>query len=184
MAAKRLQSILPPFSISEALETTKIWSIAGKLNAKEPLKENPAVESLFWPLDRQEDAGGDRSMSHVFDHKHFDDLERGLQAGVAAGGAAVYCSDKEGWEVLPNELYNVAGYTGLNICWVYNQKIDTWVKKLPADTQALVASKKLKNFPWFSTFEENVPSVIKLRDRKSTRLNSSHSRASRMPSSA
>ena len=140
----------------------QVHNIIVLVNAKEPVRENPAVESLFWPLDRQEDAGGDRSMSHVFDHKHFDELERGLQAGVAAGGAAVYCSDPGGWDVLKNEMFNVAEYKGLNICWVYNQKIDTWVKKLPPDTQALVGSKKFKNFPWFSTFEENVPSVIKL----------------------
>jgi len=38
MMAKRLQSILPPFTLAEALETTKIWSIAGKLSAQEPLK--------------------------------------------------------------------------------------------------------------------------------------------------
>ena len=38
MMAKRLQSILPPFTLAEALETTKIWSVAGKLSAQEPLK--------------------------------------------------------------------------------------------------------------------------------------------------
>ncbi|MCY3022125.1 MAG: YifB family Mg chelatase-like AAA ATPase [Planctomycetota bacterium] len=38
MLAKRLPSILPPFTLSEALETTKVWSIAGKLTADEPLK--------------------------------------------------------------------------------------------------------------------------------------------------
>jgi len=38
MIAKRLPSILPPFSLAEALETTKIWSIAGKLTSEEPLK--------------------------------------------------------------------------------------------------------------------------------------------------
>ena len=38
MLAKRIQSILPPFTLAEALETTKIWSVAGKLNAQEPLK--------------------------------------------------------------------------------------------------------------------------------------------------
>lgn len=32
MLAKRLPSILPPFSLKEALETTKIYSVAGKLN--------------------------------------------------------------------------------------------------------------------------------------------------------
>lgn len=38
MIAKRVQSILPPFTLAEALETTKIWSVAGKLSAQEPLK--------------------------------------------------------------------------------------------------------------------------------------------------
>jgi len=38
MAAKRIPTILPPFTLLEALETTKIWSIAGKLSSQEPLK--------------------------------------------------------------------------------------------------------------------------------------------------
>ena len=38
MIAKRISGILPPFSLAEALETTKIWSVAGKLSAQEPLK--------------------------------------------------------------------------------------------------------------------------------------------------
>jgi magnesium chelatase family protein len=37
MLAKRLPTILPPLSIREALETTKIHSVAGKLNAAESL---------------------------------------------------------------------------------------------------------------------------------------------------
>ncbi|MCX2452999.1 YifB family Mg chelatase-like AAA ATPase [Pedobacter sp. PLR] len=37
MLAKRLPSILPPLSIPEALETTKIHSVAGKLNALDAL---------------------------------------------------------------------------------------------------------------------------------------------------
>ena len=31
MMAKRLPSILPPFTLGESLETTKIYSVAGKL---------------------------------------------------------------------------------------------------------------------------------------------------------
>lgn len=37
MLAKRLPTILPPLNLQEALETTKIHSVAGKLNAKDSL---------------------------------------------------------------------------------------------------------------------------------------------------
>ncbi len=38
MIAKRVPGILPPFTLEEALETTKVWSVAGKLKAHEALK--------------------------------------------------------------------------------------------------------------------------------------------------
>ena len=38
MLAKRIPGILPPFTLEEALETTKVWSVAGKLKAHEALK--------------------------------------------------------------------------------------------------------------------------------------------------
>lgn len=38
MVAKRVQSILPPMTLEEALETTRIWSVAGMLSPSEPLK--------------------------------------------------------------------------------------------------------------------------------------------------
>ena len=37
MLAKRLPSILPPLSLQEALETTKIHSVAGKLGSSDGL---------------------------------------------------------------------------------------------------------------------------------------------------
>lgn len=37
MMAKRMPSILPPFTMSESLETTTIYSVAGKMNNKETL---------------------------------------------------------------------------------------------------------------------------------------------------
>ena len=41
MLAKRISTILPPLTISEALETTKIYSVSGKLNGKHIILERP-----------------------------------------------------------------------------------------------------------------------------------------------
>ena len=45
MLAKRISTILPPLSIEEALETTKIHSVAGTLNSKEGLLTNRPFRS-------------------------------------------------------------------------------------------------------------------------------------------
>ncbi|MBI4887764.1 MAG: patatin-like phospholipase family protein [Acidobacteria bacterium] len=139
----------------------QVHNIIVFVNAKEPIRDNPSVESLFWALDRQDEAGGDRSMNHVFESGHFDEVERGLARAVAEGGAAVYCGTN--WKVLPNELYNIAGYEGLNICWVYIQAIPSWTARLPMETRKLLTSRGFRNFPWFSTFEQNVPFLIHLK---------------------
>ena len=131
------------------------------VNAKEPLEQNESVESMFWKLDKQDDTGGDRSMNAVFERDNYWKLKSGLADAVDKGGAAVYC-DRD-WKVLANELYNIAPYEGLNICWVYNQLIPSWVRRLPQQTQELVASKGFKRFPWFSTFGQNIPYVIRLK---------------------
>ena len=45
MLAKRLPTILPPLSLSEALETTKIHSVAGKLSKNTSLVYNRPFRS-------------------------------------------------------------------------------------------------------------------------------------------
>ena len=37
-----------------------------------------------------------------------------------------------------------------------------WEGQLPADAQQLLKSKRFRHFPWYSTFEENKPYVIRL----------------------
>lgn len=139
----------------------QVHNILVFVNAKEPFEKNEAVESMFWRLDKQEDTGGDRSMNAVFDPSHYWEVRRGLEDAVHGRGAAVYCGRQ--WNVKGNELYNIAPYENLNICWIYNELIPSWVTTLPKDTQAMVASKDFKNFPWFSTFGENIPYVIRLK---------------------
>lgn len=38
MIAKRVPGILPPLALEEAIETTKVWSVAGEMKAHEPIK--------------------------------------------------------------------------------------------------------------------------------------------------
>ena len=138
----------------------RVHNILVFVNGTEKFADNESIESMFWQLNKQEDFGGDRSMNGVFTASRYSELKDGIEAAVAKGGPAIYCGTN--WEVLPNELYNIAGYEGLNICWIHNQRIDTWMNDLPADTRAMAASKGFKNFPWFSTFEQNKPYVIRL----------------------
>lgn len=85
----------------------------------------------------------------------------------------------------PNELYNVAEYTGLNICFINNEKVNAWVEQLPPDTRELLTNtgyknifntreflkrRAFRNFPWFETFEQNAPFLIKLHAAQVTLL--------------
>ena len=45
MLAKRLPSVLPPMTLEEALETTKIYSVAGRMNSEEALVINRPYRS-------------------------------------------------------------------------------------------------------------------------------------------
>jgi hypothetical protein len=139
----------------------QVHNILVFVNASGPFWKNESIESMFWRLDRQEDAGGDRSMNAVFDPERFWEVEAGLKKAVAANGPAVYCG--KNWSVRKNEIYNIAAYDGLNICWIHNERVNAWMSDLPDDTKAMVgASKSFRNFPWYATFEQNKPELIRL----------------------
>jgi hypothetical protein len=139
----------------------QVHNIIVFVNGAGPFGKNPSIESMFWRLEKQEDFGGDRSMNGVFEPAKYWEVKAGLEAAVRNGGPAVYCD--RNWSVIKNELYNVAAYDGLNICWVHNERIDAWTEQLPDDTKALIRSSKgFRNFPWFETFEQNKPTLIRL----------------------
>ena len=138
----------------------QVHNILVFVNGQEPFTENKSIESMFWPLAKYEDVGGDRSMNDVFEPAQYWELKEGLEKAVASGGPAVYCG--ENWKVRANEIYNVAPYDNLNICWVHNELIPAWVGQLPEETKKLLETKPFKHFPWFATFEENKPYVIRL----------------------
>ena len=131
------------------------------VNSKDPFEESLDLQTLFRRLDRREDWSGDRSGNVVFDSERWTELRDGLSQEVAAKRPAIYCG--RGWTVLGNELYNIHPYSGLNICFVYNHAVESWVVQLPEETQRTVRTRKeFRHFPWFSTFEENAPHLIQL----------------------
>jgi hypothetical protein len=139
----------------------KVHNVIVFVNGAEPFTTNESIESLFFHLNKQEDSGGDRSMNGgVFGQDRYWEVVNGLNAAVKAGQPPIYCD--KGWTVGKNEIYNVAEYDGLNICWVHNEAVPRWNATLPSDTQEMLREKPFRNFPWFSTFEQNRPSLIKL----------------------
>jgi len=58
MLVKRLPSILPPLNEMESLETTKIWSVAGRIDAVSPLKERPPFRAPHHTITTAALAGG------------------------------------------------------------------------------------------------------------------------------
>ena len=136
----------------------QVHAVMLSVNAKDDIGKNTTIESLFRKLQRQT-GSGDLSNNKVFDEPRYLELRNGLQT-AAKTGAAVYCA--RGWEVRGNEVDNIRPYGGLNICWVYNLRVPGWQGQLPADAQQLLKSKRFRHFPWYSTFEENKPYVIRL----------------------
>jgi hypothetical protein len=133
------------------------------LNGTGPVKHEDAITSLFYPLTEQS-GSADRTGNVVFEKRRHEELLHGLKANVDKGLAAIYCTPKgDPWKVLDNELYEIKGYDGLNICFVATERNERWTKALPTDTQALLTTKGFRGFPWFSTFGQNIPYVIRLK---------------------
>jgi len=136
------------------------------VNAKSEYHANADVESFFRPVLKR-GWTGDKSMNHAFDLAEYHDLLVGFRKNVSEGEALVYC-DRD-WHVHSNELYNLSGYGGLNICWVYNREVPAWESKLRPAVRALLEEKgdndklgSFENFPWYETFAQNRPNLIRL----------------------
>jgi hypothetical protein len=140
------------------------------VNAKNDFDENLDIESFFRPV-LHRTGSGDRTMNVVFDESEYRNLLAGFRENVAAGKASVSCG--RNWEVHANELYNVSGYKGLNICWIYNRPATAWELELPSKVRELMhppADRRkeyekfgsFEDFPWYATFFENKPNLIRL----------------------
>jgi hypothetical protein len=75
------------------------------------------------------DGNGDKTMNPVFDKEKYLQVLREFDVSTKARGGAIFC--EKNWTVKNNELYNIRGYNGLNICWVYNYLGESWRDGLP-----------------------------------------------------
>jgi hypothetical protein len=140
------------------------------VNSMSEYRNNEQLQSYFMPLEIR-DGNGDKTMNPVFDKGQYLQVLRGFDASTKARGGAIFC--EKNWTVKSNELYNIRGYNGLNICFIYNylgeswrdglpNEIKAWLK--PSDTKNLSQqAKDLQHFPYYKTFGENRANVIKLK---------------------
>jgi hypothetical protein len=148
----------------------QVHNIIVFVNSMSEYRDNEQLQSYFMPLEIR-DGNGDKTMNPVFDREKYLQVLRGFDASTKARGGAIFC--EKNWTVRGNELYNIRGYSGLNICWIYNYPGQAWRDGLPNEIKAWLTpanpsqlstqAKDLQHFPYYKTFGENRTKVIKLK---------------------
>jgi len=143
----------------------RVKHIIAFVNSNQPFTSNDQLQSYFFPL-AVRTGSGDKSMNAVFPKEKYRELLDGLDRVTKDGGPAVFCATTS---VLENELYNIAPYDGLKVCWVYNAPASSWEAQLPDAIRTWLNGdpkkgglKSLRHFPYYATFAENRPYLIKL----------------------
>ena len=147
----------------------RVHNIIVFVNSSSTYDRNEQLQSYFMPL-RLRDGNGDKTMNPVFEAGLYQKVLDGFDASTMQGGGAIFCGHD--WTVKSNEIYNIRGYTGLNICWVYNYAGESWKRSLPDPIKTWLnpdpknktkQAKDLRHFPYYATFGENKTGVIKLK---------------------
>jgi uncharacterized protein (TIGR02145 family) len=112
MLAKRLSSILPPLTLQEALETTKIHSVAGKLSKNGNLMTHrPVYGALFnWFAVNTTKLCPDGW--HVPSPEEWDIMREHL-GGIDVAGGKLKESGTSHWSSPNTDATNESGFTGL-----------------------------------------------------------------------
>ena len=111
----------------------------------------------------------DHGLCKVFHPEYWDEIRRQFHECANRHEPIVCCGYD--WEVLDNQVFNVQGYKGLNIVFVYNFPVESWRQMLPDDVKKRVPpfpnqkdvdnqanpiepDADLQRFPWYRTMGE------------------------------
>jgi Patatin-like phospholipase len=124
---------------------------------------NTDIASLFEP--GQAATSSDKSGNVVFERS--DDPEKDGLTQIRRqfnqlreqGLPVVTCGQ---YDVKENRLFNIRAYKGVKICWVYPERVTSWVNALDDRIEDVVEGRSpcsdcgnFTRFPWFATFFEN-----------------------------
>jgi hypothetical protein len=105
--------------------------------------------------------------NHVFPAAQYEKLVDGLLAAKKAGGTVMF---RDRYEVIENVHFGIEGGWGVNVLWVYNERVSAWEQKLPAEIRRLIGAGSLANFPHYCTFFQNPPAVTDLSAKQTQML--------------
>ena len=117
-----------------------------------------SLEPLFRPVTNKDEGDANFVTNMVFkDDGKFDALIAGLEVRKMAGETLIHCDT---YTVLQNSHYRIEGGYDANVCWLYDEAVESWSDALNAEMQSLVAG--LVRFPHYRTFFQNELGVIDL----------------------
>ena len=108
----------------------------------------------------------------MFERAKYDDVRLHFCHCLTMGMPVVHFG--RGWKVLPNERYNIQGYDGLDICWVYNYGVDRWRRQIPDPLKQRIPTPDFvhqppgdfERFPWYRTFGETGKALMDLTEQQ------------------
>lgn len=130
-----------------------------KYNEDNPLKSRIAtsIPNLF----KTAEDGFRMNLVIKDDGQHTKYLEL-LEAFRDADLAGTTLIHADTYDIRSNKHYSVKAYSGVWICWVYNQDVRKWREQLPFQTDKMIRDGEVERFPHYRTFFQNPPKIIDL----------------------
>lgn len=92
-------------------------------------------------------------------HTKYKELLQTFEDCNEAGAALIH---RATYDIKANKSYSIKAYSGVTICWVYNQRADNWFQALPFHLRKMITNGEVERFPHYRTFFQNPPRVFDL----------------------